>query len=144
MAGRTAGGRAFLRRSRYKTASVVWQEIAARRRSGTVYAAFCLFSITPLNQPITIDESAEAALVAAARKELAFLAQFGKPLLPFRRERREGYQYQEQSPSAHIENLNRYLLIASSLVPRPRPRSFLHPPSRPPAEQYRRVEVTRL
>jgi hypothetical protein len=38
--------------------------------------------------------------------------------LPFRRERRVGYQYQEQSPSAHIENLQRYLLIASSLVPR--------------------------
>jgi hypothetical protein len=76
------------------------------------------FSITPLNQPITIDESAEAALVAAARKELAYLEQFGQPLLPFRRERRDGYQYQEQSPSAHIENLKRYLLIASSLVPR--------------------------
>ncbi|KAI0260799.1 kinase-like domain-containing protein [Gloeopeniophorella convolvens] len=63
-------------------------------------------------------ESAEAALVAAARKELACLEQFGQPLLPFRRERRDGYQYQEQSPSAHIENLKRYLLIASSLVPR--------------------------
>ncbi|KAL5523379.1 hypothetical protein ACEPAF_1646 [Sanghuangporus sanghuang] len=63
-------------------------------------------------------ESAEAALVAGARKELAYLEQFGQPLLPFRRERRDGYQYQEQSPSAHIENLKRYLLIASSLVPR--------------------------
>ncbi|KAF9819586.1 hypothetical protein IEO21_02050 [Rhodonia placenta] len=31
---------------------------------------------------------------------------------------RDGYQYQEQSPSAHVENLKRYLLIASSLVPR--------------------------
>ncbi|KAH9984925.1 hypothetical protein BJV77DRAFT_1062084 [Russula vinacea] len=63
-------------------------------------------------------ESAEAALIAAARKELAYLEQFGQPLLPFRRERRDGYQYQEQSPSAHIENLKRYLLITSSLVPR--------------------------
>ncbi|PSR75399.1 hypothetical protein PHLCEN_2v9157 [Hermanssonia centrifuga] len=43
---------------------------------------------------------------------------FNQPLLPFRRERRTGYQYQEQSPSAHVENLNRYLLIASSFVPR--------------------------
>ena len=86
---------------------------------GPCTSLFALYIyITPLNQPTTIDESAEAALVAAARKELAFLAQFGKPLLPFRRERRDGYQYQEQSPSAHIENLNRYLLIASSLVPR--------------------------
>ena len=76
------------------------------------------FLITPLNQPITIDESAEAAFVVAAHKELAYLEQLGQPLLPFRRERRDGYRYQEQSPSAHIENLKRYLLIASSLVPR--------------------------
>ena len=60
-------GRAFLRWSRYETAYVVWQEITARRRPGTVYAAFCLFYITLLNQPITIDESAEAVLVAADR-----------------------------------------------------------------------------
>jgi len=32
--------------------------------------------------------------------------------------RREGYQYKEQPPSDHIENLDRYLLIASSLIPR--------------------------
>jgi len=32
--------------------------------------------------------------------------------------RREHYQYQEQLPSDHIENLDRYLLIASSLIPR--------------------------
>lgn len=64
----------------------------------------------------TIDENAEAALVAAARKELAYLEKFGRPLLPFQRERREAYGYKEQSPSDHIKNLNRYLLIASSLV----------------------------
>ena len=83
-----------------------------------MYAAFCLFFITRLNQPITIDEGAEAALVAAARKELTYIEQSGQPPLPFRRERRGGYWYQEQSPSAHIENLKRYLLIASSLVPK--------------------------
>ncbi|KZT09637.1 uncharacterized protein LAESUDRAFT_756575 [Laetiporus sulphureus 93-53] len=43
---------------------------------------------------------------------------FGRPLLPFQRIRREYYQYQEQPPSDHIENLHRYLLIASSLIPR--------------------------
>ncbi|KAF8999545.1 hypothetical protein BDZ89DRAFT_1096256 [Hymenopellis radicata] len=32
--------------------------------------------------------------------------------------RREAYQYQEQSPSDHIKNVNRYLHIASSLVPK--------------------------
>ncbi|KAF9072369.1 protein kinase subdomain-containing protein PKL/CAK/Fmp29 [Rhodocollybia butyracea] len=62
--------------------------------------------------------SAEAALVAGARKELAYLKQFDQPLMPFRRERRAGYQYQEQSPSAHIKNLNLYLRLAASLVPR--------------------------
>ena len=66
----------------------------------------------------TTDENAEAALVAAARKELAYLEKFGRPLLPFQRERREAYGYEEQSPSDHIKNLGRYLLIASSLVPK--------------------------
>lgn len=32
--------------------------------------------------------------------------------------RRESYQYQEQSPSDHVDNLKRYLCIASSLVPK--------------------------
>jgi hypothetical protein len=76
-----------------------------------------LFVATPLNQPITIDESVESVLVRAANKELAYLQQFGQPLLPFQRFRREIYQYQEQSPSDHIDSLQRYLLIAPSLVP---------------------------
>ncbi|KAI0030598.1 kinase-like domain-containing protein [Vararia minispora EC-137] len=62
--------------------------------------------------------SAEAALVVAARKELAYLTQFGRPILPFRRERRPSYLYQPQLPSSHIENLERYLRISSSLIPR--------------------------
>ncbi|KAG6328179.1 hypothetical protein ID866_10910 [Astraeus odoratus] len=61
--------------------------------------------------------SAEAALEAPALKELAYLKQFGQPLLPFRRERRPGYKYQEQLPSDHVQNLHRYLLLAPSLVP---------------------------
>ena len=65
-----------------------------------------------------MDESAEAVLVGEARKELAYLEMFGQPFLPFRRERRQGYQYRDYSPSDHVENLNSYLLIASSLVPR--------------------------
>ncbi|KAG1725600.1 protein kinase subdomain-containing protein PKL CAK Fmp29 [Suillus lakei] len=63
-------------------------------------------------------ESAKAALVRGAEKELAYLWRFGRPLLPFQRIRREAYKYQEQPPSDHIENLDRYLLIASSLIPR--------------------------
>ncbi len=38
--------------------------------------------------------------------------------MPFQRVRREAYKYQEQQPSDHIENLDRYILIASSLIPR--------------------------
>ncbi|KZT05300.1 uncharacterized protein LAESUDRAFT_238538 [Laetiporus sulphureus 93-53] len=63
-------------------------------------------------------ESAEAALVRKAEKELAYLEQFGRSLLPFQHVRREGCQHQEQPPSDHIENLHRYLFIASSLIPR--------------------------
>jgi hypothetical protein len=58
---------------------------------------------------------------------------FGRPPLPFGRVRREGYQYQEQPPSDHIENLGRYLL-ASSLIPKnPTLRHFhiRHPDLRP-------------
>ncbi|KAJ7102516.1 kinase-like domain-containing protein [Mycena belliarum] len=62
--------------------------------------------------------SAEAALAAAAQKEIAYLKHYGKPLLPLRRERRPGYKYQQQSPLDHVANLERYLGITSSLVPR--------------------------
>ncbi|KAI5980902.1 protein kinase subdomain-containing protein PKL/CAK/Fmp29 [Pisolithus albus] len=62
--------------------------------------------------------SAEAALEGVAKKELAFLQKFGQPLLPFQRERREAYGYEKQSQWDHVENLLRYLSIASSLVPR--------------------------
>ncbi|KAH8916403.1 hypothetical protein BT69DRAFT_1228530 [Atractiella rhizophila] len=62
-------------------------------------------------------ENAEAALAAAARKEIAYLERFGQPLLPFQRGRREAYEYEKQSPLDHIKNLQLYLLIASSLIP---------------------------
>lgn len=73
-----------------------------------------------LNFPLLIDtedENIEAALLAAARKEIAYLEKFGRPLLPFRRERREYYEYKEQSPADHVKNLERYLLIIPLLVP---------------------------
>ncbi|KAF8306825.1 protein kinase subdomain-containing protein PKL/CAK/Fmp29 [Clavulina sp. PMI_390] len=71
-------------------------------------------------------KSVEAALVQPALKEKAYLQQFGRPVLPYDRTKREGCQYQEQSPSAHIENLERYLLLAPSLVPsKPSLRDFV-------------------
>ena len=66
----------------------------------------------------TIDKNAEATLVAAAHKEIAYLEKFGRPLLPFQRERRESYGYEKQPPSDHIKNLERYLLIVPSLIPK--------------------------
>ncbi|KAJ7628338.1 kinase-like domain-containing protein [Roridomyces roridus] len=62
-------------------------------------------------------QNAEEALAAAALKEIAYLERFGRPLLPFQRGRREAYNYEKQSPLDHIENLQRYLLIAPSLIP---------------------------
>ncbi|KAF8895896.1 hypothetical protein CPB84DRAFT_1782139 [Gymnopilus junonius] len=52
-----------------------------------------------------------------AEKELADLPWFGRPLLLFQRVRREAYKYQEQPPSHHVENLDRFLSIAASLTP---------------------------
>ncbi|KAH9942760.1 protein kinase subdomain-containing protein PKL CAK Fmp29 [Amylocystis lapponica] len=71
-------------------------------------------------------QSVEAAFVRGADKELAYLKQFGRPLLPFQRVRREGYQYKEQPPSDHIENLDRYLLIAPNIIVSRSPDSNLH------------------
>ncbi|KAI0631483.1 kinase-like domain-containing protein [Trametes polyzona] len=62
-------------------------------------------------------QSVEAALVAGAHKEIAYLKQFGRPILPIRRERRPAYKFQPQLPSTHVELLGRYLSIASAIVP---------------------------
>lgn len=83
---------------------------------------------------MTLDANAEAALVRGAEKEQAYLRRFGRPLLPLRRARREAYRYQEQQPSEHIENLDRYLCIAPSLIARgPAPDHFCmrHPDLQP-------------
>ena len=78
-----------------EAAYVVRKEVTARRGQGTMYATFYFFLSFLLLKFLelidSIDENAEAALVAAARKELAYLKQFDRPLLPFQRERREAY-----------------------------------------------------
>lgn len=56
-------------------------------------------------------------LVTGAKKELAYLDQFGSPREPYRRFRREYYNYEKQPPSDHANNLRRYLRLAPSLVP---------------------------
>ena len=83
-----------------------------------MYATLSLLLLNFLELIETIDKSFEATLAAAAHKELAYLKKFGRPLLPFQRERRESYEYKEQSPLDHVKNLERYLLIVPSLVPK--------------------------
>lgn len=46
-----------------------------------------------------------------------YLKKFGRPLLPFRRQRRESYEYQKQSPSDHAQNLERCLRVSPILIP---------------------------
>ncbi|KZF23037.1 kinase-like protein [Xylona heveae TC161] len=62
-----------------------------------------------------------AAITAGAKKEIAYLEKFGRPLQPFQRLRREIYNYQPQSHLEHIANLNKYLQVAPYLVPENEP-----------------------
>lgn len=74
------------------------------------------------------------ALTRGAEKELVYLQQFGRPLLPLHRIRRETYKYEPQKPSDHIQNLKKYHLIAPSLVANASPSSdfcIRHPHLRP-------------
>ena len=89
--GHPARGRAFLR---WSACFVVWQKIIARRRPGTVYAAFCVFDYA-LELTDYCRRKRKSGTHSSSHKELAYLAQFGQPLLPFRRERKDCYQYQE-------------------------------------------------
>ncbi|KAE8374444.1 kinase-like domain-containing protein [Aspergillus bertholletiae] len=61
--------------------------------------------------------TAEAAMTAGAKKELAYLAKFGKALQPLQPIYRELYNYQEASHLDHIKNLENYLCVAPHLVP---------------------------
>lgn len=56
-------------------------------------------------------------LVAGARKELAYLDRFGSRRAPYKGLRRDCYDNKKQEPSDHAKNLDRYLLLAPSLVP---------------------------
>ncbi|CCM01419.1 uncharacterized protein FIBRA_03470 [Fibroporia radiculosa] len=62
-------------------------------------------------------EDAESVLTTGAKKELAYLDYFGPPRKPYRRFRREFYNYEKQSPSEHAKNLRHCLHLPPSLVP---------------------------
>jgi hypothetical protein len=77
-----------------------------------------LLSLMPLPyQSTTIDKDAKSVLVAGAKKELAYLDQFGTPRAPYQCFRREYYEYEKQTPSDHVKNLGHYLRLTPSLVP---------------------------
>ncbi|KAL5394805.1 hypothetical protein PMIN06_008576 [Paraphaeosphaeria minitans] len=76
-----------------------------------------------------------AALIAGAKKEIAYLTKFGQPLHPFQRLRREIYNYRKQLPLDHLNSLDKYLRIAPYLIPQnneslTRP-TFRHPDLQP-------------
>ena len=56
-------------------------------------------------------------LVAGARKELAYLDQFGLRRAPYKGLQRYCYHNEKQELSDRAKNLDRYLLLAPSLVP---------------------------
>jgi hypothetical protein len=63
------------------------------------------------------DQDPVSDFEAGANKEMAYLTSHGKPLHPINRLCRESYNFQKQLPSAHLNNLRRYLEVAPYLVP---------------------------
>jgi hypothetical protein len=81
-------------------------------------------------------------LETGARKEAAYLKRFGRPIHPFRRIRRELVDYQEQSHSSHPENIEKYLRVASDLVP-PNAKNATQPSIRHPDLQPSNIFVSK-
>lgn len=50
-----------------------------------MYVVLLLSLLPLLNQSMTIDEDAESVLIAGAKKELAYLDQFGSPRAHYQR-----------------------------------------------------------
>ncbi|RMZ77268.1 hypothetical protein DV738_g4502, partial [Chaetothyriales sp. CBS 135597] len=78
---------------------------------------------------------------AVARKELAWLRQFGRPRFPFHRHHREFLDYKKSSPDEHIKHLEMYLQVSSHLVPKAQP-ALLRPTIRHPDLQPHNIFVS--
>ncbi|KAK8164187.1 hypothetical protein IWX90DRAFT_478826 [Phyllosticta citrichinensis] len=63
----------------------------------------------PYRDPVSV-------LNAGAKKEIAFLKQFGRPIFPCLRIYREFFNYQKRTPAQHLEVLKKYLQITPYLV----------------------------
>lgn len=80
-------------------------------------------------------------LAAGARKELTCLTEYGQPLQPFQRIRREYVEYQTQHPANHMKNLEKYLQVIQYLLPH-EDNSLLRPTLRHPDLQPNNVFVS--
>lgn len=80
-------------------------------------------------------------MIAGAQKEMAYLKQYGRPLLPFRRVRQEHVQYRRQDPSEHLTSLQQYLDVAPDLVSQVEP-ELLRPTLRHPDLQPNNIFVS--
>ncbi|EUC48494.1 hypothetical protein COCMIDRAFT_87131 [Bipolaris oryzae ATCC 44560] len=110
---------------------------------------FCIGSDTRLNMwrgkrlNIQTDRGpySIAALEAGAKKEIAYLTKFGRPLHPFQRLHREVHGYQLQSPSEHLSNLEKYLRTVPHLIPDGNS-TLVHPTMRHPDLQLNNIFVS--
>lgn len=130
----------LLRASRSKISSFASVRRQAIRRgldgleSGPCMSYLFISFVTAAYLRVITDTTHKEALTRGAEKELVYLQQFGRPLLPLHRIRRETYKYEPQKPSDHIQNLKKYHLIAPSLVANASPSSdfcIRHPHLRP-------------
>lgn len=71
---------------------------------------------------------------SGAIKEMRYLEQYGRPLLPFNRFQRETFKFEKQLPSVHLDSIQKYLQISKYLIPRaegPQMPMLRHPDLRP-------------
>ncbi|RMY82141.1 hypothetical protein D0862_12113, partial [Hortaea werneckii] len=62
--------------------------------------------------------TSEAVMNSGAIKEMRFLEQYGRPLLPFNRFQRETFNFRKQMPSIHLDSIQKYLQMSKYLIPR--------------------------
>ncbi|KAJ0417258.1 kinase-like domain-containing protein [Aspergillus carlsbadensis] len=82
-----------------------------------------------------------SALTTGAKKEIAYLTQYGRPLQPLQRLRRELYNYKPQSHLEHLATLNTFLQVAPHLIPNGNP-TFQRPVIRHPDLQPNNIFVS--
>lgn len=95
----------------------------------------CRFYVSSGTLTGHLDFTAQQVLESAARKEMAWLQEYGKHCLPFDREYRHVFGYQEQDPLEHHRLLQSFLHVIPEIVPE---EDWLHRPTirHPDLKQY--------